>query len=124
MARFDRLFDLGQLLDDSAIAFQPENRAAQGREPRFVKHPTPHLGATRVVPARPVKERDVGVVPLAARRDSLMTVAHGLARSQAGQPNGRWDDKKYNQVELRNERVPPPAERPRQHPRRRLRERG
>ena len=74
-----------------------------------MKHSTPHLGATRVVPSGPVKEGDVGVVPLAARCDSLMAVAHGLARSQAGQPNGRWDDKKYNQVELRNERVSPPA---------------
>ena len=109
MARFDRLFDPGQLLGDGTIAFQPENRAAQCREPRFVKHSTPHLGATRVVPAGPVKERDVGVVPLAARCDSLMAVAHGLACSQAGQPNGRWDDKKDDQVELRNERVSPPA---------------
>ena len=124
MTRLDRLFDPGQLLGDGTIAFQPENRAAQGREPSFVKSSTPHLGATPIIPTGPVKERDVGVVPLAARRDSLMAVAHGLARSQAGQPNGRWDDKKYNQVELRNERVSPPAERPRQHPRRRLRERG
>ena len=66
----------------------------------------------------------MGAVEVAARCDSLMAVAHGLSRSQASQPNRRWDDKKYNQVELRDERVPPPAKRPRQHPRRRLHERG
>jgi hypothetical protein len=51
----------------------------------------------------------VGVVQLAALRDSLMAVAHGLSRSQARKPDWGWDDKKYNQVELRNERVSPPA---------------
>ena len=54
----------------------------------------------------------MGVVPLAARCDSLMAVAHGLARSQAGPANRRWDDKKYNQVELRNERLPHPQRDP------------
>src|SRR5207249_7844869 len=89
-----------------------------------VKGAAAYLQAARVVAAGPVEEFDVSLVAWAPGRYRLLAIALDLARPQAGQPDLRRHGEEDDQVELRDERVSPSTERPRQHPGRGLAERA
>jgi len=96
---------------DRLIAFQPEHGPRQCRQPGFVQRPAPHCQTARVVARAPIQELDGRLVTRAARGDRVKAVARDLPRPQSREPSGRRDDEEDYQLELRDQRIAPPAER-------------
>src|SRR2546428_3023027 len=88
-----------------------------------MQRPTPHVQIARVVARAPIQELDVRLVTRAARSDRVEAVARDLPRTQSREPDVGRDDEEDHQLELRDQRIAPPAERSRQRPARRRRER-
>jgi len=82
-----------------------------------MKSATPHLQAARVIAACPLKELDVGFVKLSTGHNCTLSIPLDLAHLEARQTNRSRNDEEHDQLELRDKRISPPAERPRQNPR-------